>query len=30
MYLLEEPKRARVVTALGKALELEEGGKLQP
>jgi hypothetical protein len=29
MYLLEEPKRARVVKALEKAVQLVESGKLQ-
>ena len=30
MYLLEEPKRKKVVQALTKALELAESGKLEP
>jgi hypothetical protein len=29
MYLLEEPKRQKVVRALAKALQLEESGKLK-
>jgi hypothetical protein len=29
MYLLEEPKRKKVVQALAKALQLEETGKLK-
>jgi len=29
MYLLEEPKRQKVVQALSKALQLEESGKLK-
>jgi hypothetical protein len=29
MYLLEEPKREKVVQALAKALQLEESGKLK-
>lgn len=30
MYLLEEPKRQKVLKALHKAVELEEAGKLKP
>ena len=30
MYLLEEPKRQKVLKALRKALALEEAGKLKP
>ncbi len=29
MYLLEEPKRQKVLKALRNALELEEAGKLK-